>query len=205
MCVAQRPASPLSREDFPLDSATQLNVFLAGAERHAFRHAMLALRNEAAALDAVQEAMMRLASKYGGHSPDEWPPLFQRILQNVIRDMLRRQKVRQLWVSMWSGFGGRDEDDAGDPLDTLEAADGSNLDLSPERLVGREQVLALIEAELARLPQRQREAFLMRYWEDMSTAETAAAMGCSEGSVKTHCSRATHTLAAALAKKGISL
>lgn len=166
---------------------------------------MLALRNEAAALDAVQEAMMRLASKYGGRPADEWPPLFQRILQNVIRDMLRRQKVRQLWVSMWSGFGGRDDDDAGDPLDTLEAADGSNFDLSPERLVGRAQVLALIEAELARLPQRQREAFLMRYWEDMSTAETAAAMGCSEGSVKTHCSRATHTLAAALAKKGISL
>ena len=90
---------------------------------------MLALRNEAAALDAVQEAMMRLASKYGGRPADEWPPLFQRILQNVIRDMLRRQKVRQLWVSMWSGFSGRDDDDAGDPLDTLEAADGSSTGL----------------------------------------------------------------------------
>lgn len=166
---------------------------------------MLALRNEAAALDAVQEAMMRLATKYGDRSPDEWPPLFQRILQNVIRDMLRRQKVRQLWVSMWSGFGRQDGDEADDPLDTLEAADGSNFDLSPEKLVGREQVLAVIEAELARLPARQREAFLLRYWEDMSTAETAAAMGCSEGSVKTHCSRATHALAAALSARGISL
>ncbi|MBT0960402.1 RNA polymerase sigma factor [Denitromonas sp. IR12] len=188
-----------------MDSATQLNVFLAGAERHAFRHAMLALRNEAAALDAVQEAMMRLATKYGDRGADEWPPLFQRILQNVIRDMLRRQKVRHLWVSMWSGFGNKDGDEADDPLDTLEAADGSNFDLSPEKLVGREQVLAAIEAELARLPARQREAFLLRYWEDMSTAETAAAMGCSEGSVKTHCSRATHTLAAALSAKGITL
>ncbi|MCZ4303152.1 RNA polymerase sigma factor [Zoogloeaceae bacterium G21618-S1] len=188
-----------------MDSATQLNVFLAGVERHAFRHAMLALRNEAGALDAVQEAMMRLATKYADRGADEWPPLFQRILQNVIRDMLRRQKVRQLWVSMWSGFGGKDADEADDPLDTLVAADDSNFNLSPETLVGREETLALIEAELARLPARQREAFLMRYWEDMSTAETAAAMGCSEGSVKTHCSRATHTLAAALRAKGISL
>jgi len=164
------------------------------------------LRDDAGALDAVQEAMMRLASKYGDKPAGEWPMLFQRILQNVVRDMLRRQKVRNLWVSMWSGFRGGDaEEDLGDPLDTLEAADDSNLRLSPENLAGREELLAIIEAEIARLPQRQREAFMMRYWEDMDTAETAAAMGCSEGSVKTHCSRATKALAAALKSKGIEL
>ena len=166
---------------------------------------MLALRDEAAALDAVQEAMMRLATRYADRPEQEWPPLFQRILQNVIRDMLRRQKVRQLWVSLWSGFGGRDRDEADDPLDTLEAADDSNTDWSPETLVGRDEILGQIEDALARLPQRQREAFLLRYWEDMSTAETAAAMGCSEGSVKTHCSRATRALAEALRARGITL
>ncbi len=164
------------------------------------------LRDEAGALDAVQEAMMRLASKYGERGLAEWPMLFQRILQNVLRDMLRRQKVRNTWVSMWSGFSrGNDDGDAGDPLESLEAADDSNLRLSPEKLAGREQLLAIIETEISRLPQRQREAFLMRYWEDMDTAETATAMGCSEGSVKTHCSRATKALAAALKAKGITL
>ncbi|QID19741.1 RNA polymerase sigma factor [Nitrogeniibacter mangrovi] len=187
-------------------SDTELTAFLAGVERRAFKQAVLLLRDEAGALDAVQEAMMRLATRYGDRPSDEWPMLFQRILQNVVRDMLRRQKVRNLWVSMWSGFSrGDPEEDAGDPLDTLEAADASNLRLAPENLAGRHQMLAIIEAEIQRLPQRQREAFLMRYWEDMDTAETAAAMGCSEGSVKTHCSRATRTLAAALKAKGITL
>jgi len=167
---------------------------------------VLLLRDDAGALDAVQEAMLRLATKYGDRPAAEWPMLFQRILQNVVRDMLRRQKGRNLWGSMWSGFRGRDdEDDPGDPLDTLEAADESNLRLSPEKLAGRDELLGIIEAEISRLPQRQREAFMMRYWEDMDTAETAAAMGCSEGSVKTHCSRATRALAAALKAKGIEI
>jgi RNA polymerase sigma-70 factor (ECF subfamily) len=164
------------------------------------------LRDEAGALDAVQEAMMRLASKYGDRPADEWPMLFQRILQNVVRDMLRRQKVRNLWVSLWSGFSrGDEEGEGGDPLDTMHAADDSNMRLAPDQLAGREELLGIIEVEIERLPQRQREAFLMRYWEDMDTAETAAAMGCSEGSVKTHCSRATRALAAALKAKGITL
>lgn len=190
----------------PLASDSELNAFLASVERRAFKQAVLLLRDEAGALDAVQEAMMRLASRYGDKPSGEWPMLFQRILQNVVRDMLRRQKVRNLWVSLWSGFGGREsEDEAHDVLDTLEAADGANLRLAPETLAGREQLLGLIEAEIARLPERQREAFMMRYWEDMDTAETAAAMGCSEGSVKTHCFRATKALAAALKAKGIEL
>jgi len=189
-----------------LASDRELNTFLASVERRAFKQAVLLLRDEAGALDAVQEAMMRLATKYGDKPPGEWPMLFQRILQNVVRDMLRRQKVRNMWVSMWSGFRGKEvEEELGDPLDTLEAADDSNFRLSPENLTGRDEMLSIIEAEVARLPQRQREAFMMRYWEDMDTAETAAAMGCSEGSVKTHCSRATKALAAALKAKGIEL
>ena len=166
---------------------------------------MLALRDEAAALDAVQEAMLRLATKYGERSVDEWPMLFHRILQNVARDMLRRQKVRNTWVSLWSGLSKRDGAENDDPLETLSAADDSNRDLAPDTLVERDQMLALIETEISNLPQRQREAFLLRYWEDMDTAETAAIMGCSEGSVKTHCSRATKALATALTAKGITL
>lgn len=190
-----------------LASDIQLSAFLASVERRAFKQAVLLLRDEAGALDAVQEAMLRLATKYGDRPADEWPMLFQRILQNVVRDMLRRQKVRNTWVSLWSGFSrsGDEEDAPGDPLDAMTAADDSNLRLSPETLAGRDQLLAIIEAEVARLPQRQREAFLMRYWEDMDTAETAAMMGCSEGSVKTHCSRATKSLATALKAKGITL
>ena len=166
---------------------------------------MLALRDEAAALDAVQEAMLRLATNYGERSVDEWPMLFHRILQNVARDMLRRQKVRNTWVSLWSGLSKRDGAENDDPLETLSAADDSNRDLAPDTLVERDQMLALIETEISNLPQRQREAFLLRYWEDMDTAETAAIMGCSEGSVKTHCSRATKALATALTAKGITL
>jgi len=203
-CFRRRRA--LTPRGIFLASDIQLSAFLASVERRAFKQAVLLLRDEAGALDAVQEAMLRLASKYGDRPPDEWPMLFQRILQNVVRDMLRRQKVRNAWVSLWSGFSrGDDEGEAGDPLDALTAADDSNMRLSPEHLTGRDQMLAIIEQEVSRLPQRQREAFLMRYWEDMDTAETAAAMGCSEGSVKTHCSRATKALAAALKAKGIEL
>jgi RNA polymerase sigma-70 factor (ECF subfamily) len=165
---------------------------------------MFALRDEDAALDAVQDAMLKLAEKYGDKPAAELPMLFQRILQNVIRDFYRRQKVRSMWTTLLSSFGGSEDEDT-DPLETLEAESDSNKAESPQQLVEQAQIMAVIEGEIARLPPRQREAFLMRYWEDMDIAETAAAMGCSEGSVKTHCSRATHTLAAALKAKGIEL
>jgi len=166
---------------------------------------MFALRDEQAALDAVQDAMARLCLRYAARPADEWPLLFQRILQNVIRDALRRRKVRDTWVSLLSmlGLGGERDGEEGDPFDVLVAADERNEHESPHRRAEQAQLLAIIEREIARLPARQREAFLMRYWEDMDTAETALAMGCSEGSVKTHCSRATHTLAAALRARGI--
>lgn len=160
------------------------------------------MRDEEAALDLVQDAMMRLAEKYGDRPAEELPMLFQRILQNAIRDYYRRSKVRSMWTTLLSSLTPGDDEDS-DPLDTLEVE--SKASDSPEGSLEQSQVLAVIEAEISRLPGRQREAFLMRYWEDMDVAETAAAMGCSEGSVKTHCSRATHTLAAALKAKGITL
>ena len=184
----------------------ELSAFLQGVERRAFKQAVYALRNEDAALDAVQDAMLKLSVSYGDRPADEYPMLFQRILQNVIYDALRRQKVRNTWTTLLSSFVGDDEQDSdNDPLDTIAGIpDGEQLD-TPHRQYERARVLEAIEREIARLPNRQREAFLMRYWEEMDIAETAAAMGCSEGSVKTHCSRATQTLAAALRAKGIVL
>jgi RNA polymerase sigma-70 factor (ECF subfamily) len=174
-------------------------------ERRAFKQAAFATRNDETALDLVQDAMLRLAEKYGDRPTDELPLLFQRILQNAIRDYYRRSRVRNLWTTLLSALSPNDDEDPHDPLETLEVADESNSIKGPEASLEQVRVMAAIENEIARLPPRQREAFLMRYWEDMDVAETAAAMGCSEGSVKTHCSRATHTLASALKAKGITL
>jgi RNA polymerase sigma-70 factor (ECF subfamily) len=147
--------------------------------------------------------MLKLAEKYGDKPTAELPLLFQRILQNTIRDFYRRQKVRSLWTTLLSSLTSGDDEDA-DPLETM-LLDGESPIQRPDGELEQSQLLGIIEKELEKLPPRQREAFLMRYWEDMDIAETAAAMGCSEGSVKTHCSRATHTLAAALKAKGIAL
>jgi len=162
------------------------------------------VRDEEAALDIVQDAMLKLAEKYGNKPAGELPMLFQRILQNTIRDFYRRQKVRSLWTTLFSAFSTSDDDET-DLLETLEVEQGSYSPATPHASLEQTQVLAIIEEEVKKLPPRQREAFLMRYWEDMDIAETAAAMGCSEGSVKTHCSRATHALAAALKARGIEL
>ena len=151
---------------------------------------------------------MRLAEKYGDRPPEELPLLFQRILQNAIRDHFRRTKVRSFWTTPFSAFApAGDDGDAADydPLETLEAQPGSKQAESAEDEVNRERTMALIEKEIQKLPARQREAFLLRYWEEMDVAETAQLMGCSEGSVKTHCSRATHALSSALKAKGITL
>jgi RNA polymerase sigma-70 factor (ECF subfamily) len=147
--------------------------------------------------------MLRLAEKYGAKPPAELPLLFQRILQNVIRDFFRRRKVRSLWTTLLSALSPQRDDDDADPLETLESAAGPTPQRGPEAQVEQVQLLDLIEKEIEELPARQREAFLLRYWEELDVAETAAVMGCSEGSVKTHCSRAAHTLAAALKAKGI--
>lgn len=174
-------------------------------ERRAFKQAVFAVRDEEAALDIVQDAMLRLAEKYGHRPVAELPMLFHRIVQNAVRDWYRRQKVRSLWTTLLSSLTGGADDDDRDPLETLEVADGSNPAESPSAQLEQAQVLEIIEQELKRLPERQRQAFLMRYWEELDVAETAKAMGCSEGSVKTHCSRATHALASALRGRGITL
>jgi RNA polymerase sigma-70 factor, ECF subfamily len=199
-------AGPPGREGESLASRSELSAFLEGAERRAFKQAVYAVREEQAALDIVQDAMLRLAETYGNRPLAELPMLFQRILQNAIRDWFRRQKVRSLWVTLFSSLlPGRGESEEQDPLETLGAAGESNPEDAPPDRLERMQVIEVIEQELAKLPARQREAFLMRYWEELDVAETALAMGCSEGSVKTHCSRAAHALATALKARGVTL
>jgi len=167
---------------------------------------MYAVRDDDAALDVVQDAMLKLTEKYADKPAAELPMLFQRILQNTIHDHFRRQKVRSTWTVLLSAFGEKGEKDEDyDPLETLHAKSDSNAAVDPAVSLEQGQIVALIEQALSRLPARQREAFLLRYWEELDVAETAAAMGCSEGSVKTHCSRAVRALAEALSAKGVKL
>lgn len=185
-------------------TSDELSDFLARSERRAFKQAAYAVRDDHAALDIVQEAMMRLAEKYGARPADEFPMLFQRILQNAIRDYYRRQKVRNLWTTLLSSFsGGNDGEDERDPLETLAGEPDEGND--PAVQIERSQTLEIIKNALHQLPARQREAFVLRYWQELDVAETAAVMGCSEGSVKTHCSRAVHALALNLRKEGVNL
>ncbi len=184
----------------------ELSDFLKSVEKRAFKRTAYTVRDEEAALDIVQDSMIRLSEKYADRPPEELPLVFQRILSNATMDWFRRQKVRNAVVVNLSEFEGA-EDDGGD-FDLLELLDTSASGTATESAsdsVSRLQILELIDGEVAKLPGRQREAFLLRYWEELDVAETAAAMGCSEGSVKTHCSRAVHALAKALRAKGVSL
>ena len=172
-----------------LESAHDLNQFLAGVERRAFRIAQMQLRDREDALDAVQDAMLQLAKRYAQRPQEEWPPLFYRILQSRIRDCQRRRKVRNRVLSF---FGGQrdDEDDMPDPI--ASAPDLAAVD--PGVQVARDEAMAALEQALGELPGRQREAFMLRILEGLDVSQTARAMGCSEGSVKTHLSRAIHSL-----------
>lgn len=183
-------------------SRAELSRFLADVERRAFKQALFAVRDGDAALDIVQDSMMRLSEKYGDKPTEELPLLFQRILQNAIRDYYRRSRTRMERFTSLSALEG-DADDPVDPLEVIEFDDEINPFATPHAALLQTETLSLVEEALQTLPPRQREAFLLRYWEGLDIAETAAAMGCTEGSVKTHCSRATHTLAAALESKGI--
>lgn len=187
-----------------LATRKEMSDFLASVEKRAFKQAVFAVRQDESALDVVQDSMLKLAEKYADRPAEELPMLFQRILQNTIRDWFRRQKVRSTWTSLFSSFGSSDDDDH-DILETLAAADNANIPVSPADQLEQSQVLAIIEEAIQKLPGRQREAFMLRYWEELDVAETADAMGCSEGSVKTHCSRAVHALSILLKSKGITL
>jgi RNA polymerase sigma-70 factor (ECF subfamily) len=201
-CTSDCGPQPPSLTRLALATRNELSDFLESVERRAFKHAAWAVRDEQAALDIVQDSMMRLAERYGDRPPAELPLVFQRILQNAIRDHFRRMKVRNEVVSPLSDLGSRLDEDESDPLERLEIEDFPLQLEAPDRQLSRAEALRLIEIALEDLPARQREAFLLRYWEEFDVAETAGIMGCSEGSVKTHCSRATHALAAALKARG---
>ncbi len=187
-----------------MSTRQELSDFLAQVERRAFKQTAYAVRDDHAALDIVQDAMMKLAEKYATRPVSEFPMLFQRILQNTMRDYWRRQKVRNIWTTLLSSFSViGDDGEESDPLETIGSANGDILN-EPSAQLEQRQTMALIEDALSKLPTRQREAFVMRYWEDMDVAETAAAMGCSQGSVKTHCSRAVRSMATTLEKHGLA-
>ncbi len=181
----------------------ELSDFLKSVEKRAFKRSLYHVRDEEAALDIVQDSMMKLAEHYGDKPVAEFPMLFQRILSNCTLDWFRRQKTRNALFSNMSDFESASEEGDFDLLETYLPQDSSQQVESAEDSTRRAQILREIEAQIQELPARQREAFLMRYWEDMDVAETAAAMGCSEGSVKTHCSRAVQALSKALKAKGL--
>ncbi len=187
----------------PLATDQELSDFLKSVEKRAFKRTVFTVRDDDAALDIVQDAMMRLAEKYADRPAAELPLVFQRILSNATMDWFRRRKVRQNVVQNLSDFDGGDDDGDFDLLEMLTTVDGALGAESAADSVSRAQILQVIEQAVADLPGRQREAFLLRYWEEFDVSETAAAMGCSEGSVKTHCSRAVHALATALRARGI--
>ncbi|MBU3725813.1 MAG: RNA polymerase sigma factor [Burkholderiaceae bacterium] len=175
-----------------------LERFLTDIERRAFKIAMLGVQDEQVALDMVQEAMMRLAEKYADRSPEEWPMLFHRILQNAILDHHRRQKVRRAWVSLFGDMKPVQElEDGSESAPELDMPDDESA--QPDALLARQQLREQLDSAIAALPIRQQQAFLLRYWEGLDIAQTAQAMGCSEGSVKTHCFRAVKTLSESLA------
>jgi RNA polymerase sigma-70 factor (ECF subfamily) len=176
----------LLHEDVQAAPAT-LDAFLAQIERRAFRMAEMQLGHREDAMDAVQDAMLRLVKHYRAKPAAEWPPLFWGILRRRIVDLQRRRKVRSIVVG-WLG-GGRDSD--GDELPAWEPPDNGP---GPLDRLHDAQSYADLSVAVRQLPQRQREAFMLRMLEGLDVAETARAMGCSEGSVKTHLSRAMHHL-----------
>ena len=182
-CSREQP-----KEAMTLQRERQLNQFLASVERRALRFAEIAVRNRDEALDLVQDAMIKLARNYAGQPEAEWTPLFYRILQNGIRDWHRRQVVRNR-VMVWFGRSSASEDDY-DPV--AQAPDP--MGRTPDEQIESTEAMQTLEHAVAALPARQREAFMLRTFEGLDVAGTATAMGCSAGSVKTHYSRAVHTL-----------
>lgn len=184
------PASPMESS---LQQSRALDRFLAGVERRAYRIAQVALRNPDDALDVVQDSMLRLARSYGQHPADQWQPLFYRILYNGIRDVQRRRTVRSRIFAFWPGTARGDDEEPADPLENF--ADGAP---EPSERLMADEAMQKLEGALGELPARQQQAFVLRCLEGLNVAATAAAMGCSEGSVKTHYFRALQYLRAQL-------
>ena len=176
-----------------LDASRELERFLASVEKSAFRIAQIAIRDVEDALDIVQDAMLQLARRYAQRPAEEWKPLFYRILQNRIRDCQRRRVVRSRIFAWLPGRQNAEGEELGDPMDLARSNDPG----PGERLM-MTGALEALETAVRRLPERQQQAFLLRNFECLDVAQTAAAMGCSEGSVKTHYFRAVQTLREAL-------
>jgi len=179
-----------------LQQEQQLNRFLAEVERRALRIAEIGVRDRDDALDLVQDAMIKLVRKYATRPSAEWAPLFYRILQNGVRDWHRRQAVRNR-VMVWFGRGTADSDE----FDVVAAAPDP-IGRSPDEELQNSEAMDSLEVAVHGLSARQREAFMLRTFEGLDVAGTAVAMGCSEGSVKTHYSRAIHSLRATLGEHG---
>jgi RNA polymerase sigma-70 factor (ECF subfamily) len=182
-------ADPATQQEARLEQARALDRFLAGVEKRAFRIAQMAVRDRDDALDIVQGAMLRLARNYGQRPSEEWKPLFYRILYNGIRDWQRRGAVRSRIFSIWPSASRSDDDEPGDPYEHV----ADQLPEPSQRLMA-DEAMQKLEAAVEALPARQREAFVLRCLEGLDVAQTATAMGCSEGSVKTHYFRALNTL-----------
>jgi RNA polymerase sigma-70 factor (ECF subfamily) len=186
------PPGKAHLRDTTQDGTRALETFLASVERKGFRIAQIALRHEADALDVVQDAMMQLSARYASRPPEEWRPLFYRILENRVRDVQRRRNVRSR-VMAYLPWRGENEDDAPDLIE--QAVDKAP---QPPAQLESDQAMAALEQAIAGLPPRQRQAFLLRNFEGLDVAETAASMKCSQGSVKTHYFRALQALRAKL-------
>jgi RNA polymerase sigma-70 factor (ECF subfamily) len=169
--------------------ARALNDFLASVELRAFKMAVIALRHEDDALDAVQDAMLQLARAYGARPAEEWKPLFYRILENRIRDVQRRRMTRNKVIAWLPWRRDGDDDELPDPIEQAPSPE-----LPPGQRLELDEAIAALEGAVSQLPRRQQQAFMLRTVEGMDVAQTAAAMGCSEGSVKTHYFRALNAL-----------
>jgi RNA polymerase sigma-70 factor (ECF subfamily) len=186
-----------------LASESELAEFLKNTEKKAFKRAFYHVRNEDAALDILQDSMIKLCTNYSDKPINEIPLLFQRILSNTMLDWFRRQKTKNAIFTNLSDFQSENNEISFDLREVTTDTSEESRSESAEQWVTRVQTLEQIETAVMDLPPRQREAFLLRYWEEMDVAETAAVMGCSEGSVKTHCSRAIQALSKTLGKQGM--
>ena len=182
-----------SRDQGLMTTSRALDQFLASVEKRAFKIAQLGLRNDDDALDAVQDAMMKLVQAYGARPEEEWRQLFYRILSNRVRDMQRRRTVRGRIMAWLPMSATDDEDDAYDPI-----AQAPSPDATPAKRLELDEAIGVLETAVAACPPRQQQAFLLRNFEGLDVSETASAMGCSEGSVKTHYFRALEALRARL-------
>ena len=186
-----------------MESFPELSEFLRGVERRAFKRTAYMVGDDDAALDIVQDAMIKLAEKYSQQPPTEWPMLFQRILSNTTLDWFRRRKVRDSWVKNFSDLVPTESDDTSDETDSITRYIAHLSEDDGFASLNQYQTAQILDEEIKKLTSRQREAFILRYWDECDWAQIAEIMDCSQASAKTHCHRAIQTLAKSLRSKGI--